>query len=525
MYLLVDNYDSFTYNLYALLKHEGADVTVIRNDDPIPAENGYAGIVLSPGPSRPEQAGITPEVIRRYKGKVPMFGVCLGMQAIGQAMGFDIRRANSIQHGKTDQIRFNESAVLFKGMNGPVTAVRYHSLAVDAPAGKSPVMAVAASDGEIMAIEDTEQMLYGVQFHPESFMSEQGSLIIRNFLSQCEREQQGDMRTERPDLKGIAGNRPMTFRESKHVFNAMIRGELSDVETTAILTGLRVRGETSDEIAGAAEALNRNKVPFDRMQQEAVDTCGTGGDGKSCMNVSTAASLTVAALDVPVVKHGNRAMSGTVGSADILESLDIPVTPEKNQAEQMFRDFGFVFLFAPAHHPAMRHVVPVRKALRFPTIFNLVGPLANPADPPYQVIGLPRMELLETMAEAARHLDRKRIILYSSEDGYDEVSTAAPTHCVSITPEGTGSFIIRPDDFFPPRPMPVVRSSEEAELTFLRAINGSDPDLVNLVALNAGLALMCCGKCPDLKSGFDAARQALEQGTVSAKLKQLAVIP
>jgi len=314
----------------------------------------------------------------------------------------------------------------------------------------------------------------------------------------------------------------MSYRDARKVFNVMMRGDLQAAEVGAILTALRVRGETADEIAGAADALNHHKVPFDRGDRMAVDTCGTGGDGKNCMNVSTAVSLTLAAMDIPVVKHGNRAMSGAFGSADILEALDIPLSPDPEAARRMFDTHNFTFLFAPNHHPAMRHVVPHRKILGFPTIFNLVGPLANPADPPYQVIGLPSMERLFVMAEAAARLGRRRIILYSSEDGYDEVSTAAITRCMDIQADGVKEFAIDPSDFFPPRPMPEVRNAEEAELTFIRAINGSDPDLTNLLAINTALALLCCGRTETLRDGFDMAKEILVSGAVGRFLKRLA---
>lgn len=524
MYLLVDNYDSFTYNLYALMKNQGAEVDVIRNTDPLPDMGKYRGIVLSPGPSRPENAGMTPEIVREQTGRIPIFGVCLGMQAIGAHLGNTIRSANTIQHGKTDIIRFKAGSVLFDGISGPFAAVRYHSLAVDAKPETTPVTATADSDGEVMAIEDVDKQLFGVQFHPESILSEQGDAIVRNFLKFCENDYAAQQPSEKLDLNRLAGNKPMSYRDARKAFNAMMRGDLQAAEVGAILTAMRVRGETADEISGAADALNHHKVRFDRGDRMAVDTCGTGGDGKNCMNVSTAVSLTLAAMDIPVVKHGNRAMSGAFGSADILEALDIPLSPDPVEAMRMFDQHGFTFLFAPNHHPAMRHVVPHRKVLGFPTIFNLVGPLANPADPPYQVIGLPSMERLFVMAEAAARLGRRRIILYSSEDGYDEVSTAAPTRCMDIQAEGVNEFAIHPAEFFSPRPMPEVRNAEEAELTFIRAIAGSDPDLTNLLAINAALALLCCGRADTMQNGFTMAKETLVSGQVSRYLKKLTAV-
>lgn len=182
MFLLVDNYDSFTYNLFALFRLAGAKLDVVRNTEFKPAE-GYEGIILSPGPSSPENAGTTLKYLDTYTGKIPMMGVCLGMQSIGYHLGYKICRAKTVMHGKADSMMLSGESKIFAGLPDGFTAIRYHSLAVDAP--EELITARAKSDGECMAIEDNKNMLYGVQFHPESIMSEYGDIMVKNFMKIC----------------------------------------------------------------------------------------------------------------------------------------------------------------------------------------------------------------------------------------------------------------------------------------------------------------------------------------------------
>ncbi len=179
MYLMIDNYDSFTYNLHALFHECGADVAIIKNDVFIPVDR-YDGIILSPGPSSPKNSGTTLRYIGEYLGKKPIFGVCLGMQAIAYSLGYGIVRAGTIQHGKLDEIAVTGRSILFSGMPGSFTAVRYHSLAVSMDGQR--VTSRSKNDGTVMSIEDSERKFFGVQFHPESILSEYGGQIVANFL-------------------------------------------------------------------------------------------------------------------------------------------------------------------------------------------------------------------------------------------------------------------------------------------------------------------------------------------------------
>jgi len=185
MFLMVDNYDSFTYNLVALFRLNGAKVDVIRNTEYKDA-NEYMGIILSPGPSNPSNSGSTLKYLEKYSGRTPIFGVCLGMQCIGHHLGYEVRRAKSVMHGKVDAVNISKDSKLLEGVRSGFTGVRYHSLAVTAPADK--VIATANADGECMAIEDHAKLLYGVQFHPESILSEFGDTMVKNYMKICGEE-------------------------------------------------------------------------------------------------------------------------------------------------------------------------------------------------------------------------------------------------------------------------------------------------------------------------------------------------
>lgn len=313
----------------------------------------------------------------------------------------------------------------------------------------------------------------------------------------------------------------LSFEEASELFDSIMAGELTEAEIAAVLVAMRLRGETPDEIAGAANAMNKKKIRLDKGDRIVIDTCGTGGDGKSTVNVSTAVSLVLAASGVNIVKHGNVAQSGKVGSADILRQLGVPIEFDEGMDRAYFEKHGYVFLFAPKFHPAMKFAGPVRKAIKVPTVFNFLGPLSNPCDPDFQLIGISNIEKLEKLAKAMEKLGRTGVILYSSEDGYDEVSSNAVTTCYKITAGGTERFSINPADFFEPFEMPVVADSEDAQIQFMKAISGMDKQLTELIAINTALAFYVSGICIDMKEGFEKAKSVIKSGKVVEKLESL----
>lgn len=321
-------------------------------------------------------------------------------------------------------------------------------------------------------------------------------------------------------IKKIGMGGKLSMSETYELFLSMMNGEMSEAEIAAVLIGMRLRGETPEEIAGASNAMNDKKVKFD-VSEKAYDTCGTGGSGKSTMNISSAVALLLAALEMPVVKHGNRAMSGTVGSADLYELAGVPIETDKETMKSYYDKNNFAFLFAPLYHPAMKYAGPVRRAVMVPTIFNFLGPLANPAELAGQIIGIPKRDRLADIADALFMLGSRKVAIYSSMDGYDEVSSNAQTEVHEVSEGRITRYYVNPADYFDPFEMPVVRTKEEGLDMFMKAISPDGENLNKLIALNAGLALNVFARAENLKEGYDAALAAIQSGKVMEKYRSL----
>jgi anthranilate phosphoribosyltransferase len=321
-------------------------------------------------------------------------------------------------------------------------------------------------------------------------------------------------------VKKVNSGERLSFEEAGLLFDSMVTGGLSEPQIAASLVAMKLREETDDELAALVTILNRHKRCFKCSARDTVDTCGTGGDGKSTVNVSTAVSIILASMGFPVVKHGNTAQSGAVGSADILQALGMDLSYAGSSPEEHFERHNYVFMLAPHYHPGLKGVGKVRRELKVPTIFNLVGPLVNPADPEYQVIGINRHDRLEFISRTMIKIGRGNVTVYSSRDGYDEVSSRDKTDCVLIADGRQEKFTIDPSDFFKPFDMPVVRSAEEAKRLFLEGLNGKNEEVCNIFSLNTALALMTMRKA-ELKQGFAQVREHLVQGRAAKKLSEM----
>ena len=339
MIALIDNYDSFTFNVYDYLSRF-RPVRVFRNTDRIGDVTSHAidGVVLSPGPSHPARSLLTLDAIRFYTGKVPILGICLGMQALALASGNTVRKARRIMHGKVDTVE-SRGGLLFKGIASRFSAVRYHSLVVDIDKGGFDVCAVSGSDGEVMAIENRALRVFGFQFHPESYATPMGLAMIENFW-RCVMEVLEKLR------KGM----DLSFEEAGAVFNEVLNGEKEEHYVEEMLILLAEKGEKEQEIAACAEAMLGRAVRVDHDCRNVLDIVGTGGDGSGSFNLSTAAAI-VCSIFLPVAKHGNRAASSKTGSADFLEALNVPIVLEKDDAERSLKEKNFAFLFAQKSIP------------------------------------------------------------------------------------------------------------------------------------------------------------------------------
>ncbi|UOD35209.1 anthranilate phosphoribosyltransferase [Deferribacteraceae bacterium V6Fe1] len=321
-------------------------------------------------------------------------------------------------------------------------------------------------------------------------------------------------------VKKVNSDERLSFAEYVDFFDSMVNGNLTEAQIGSALIALRLKGESEEEISAAATVLNRYKIKLDVDLKNKVDTCGTGGDGKSTINVSTIVSIVLGSFGFNVVKHGNVAQSGKVGSADILEMMGVPVKLTKEEAEKFLLKHNFVFLFAPNYHPILKSVGKIRRELKVPTIFNYLGPMLNPADPEYQLIGINSVAKLDVYAKALVRLNRNNILVVSSKDGYDEISSCDITFARKVTGGKIEKLEINPKDFFKPFDMPRVENSDEATELFKRAIEGGDEDLNNLIAINTAYAFQLIEN-EDLNDIFERIKNKLKNGEVRKYFESL----
>ena len=308
--------------------------------------------------------------------------------------------------------------------------------------------------------------------------------------------------------------------QAEDVFGAVLDGEASDAEISRFLTELSDRGETADEIAGAARALRARMIPLD-APMDAIDVCGTGGDGHHTLNVSTAVSLVVAAAGVPVAKHGNRAASSKAGGADTLEALGLNMEAAGTTAEKSLAELGICFLFAANHHPAMRRIQPIRQKLGRRTIFNLMGPLANPAGVRRQLIGIARPAYVPIYAEAKARLGSERTLIVSGDEGLDELSLAGGNEVADVRGNEWEMRRARASDAgLPTAPIEAIRGGDAAHnAKALKALlMGAPGPYRDAVLFNAGAALMIAGRAADYVDGATQAAEALDSGAAEGLL-------
>lgn len=318
-------------------------------------------------------------------------------------------------------------------------------------------------------------------------------------------------------IDALAARRDLSLDEAGAVLAEIMAGEASDAQTAAFLVALRVKGETVDEVAGLARTMRELATPVETGRDDLVDTAGTGG-GRPTFNVSTTAALIAAGAGCALAKHGNRSATGLSGSADVLEALGARIDLSPADVARCIDEVGFGFMFAPAHHAAMRHVVPVRKELAVRTIFNVLGPLTNPAGARRQLIGVSDASMLDVMAGALERLGVDRALLVSSADGLDEISTSGATHVVEVGGDGALRYDITPEELgvarAEPHLVPAGRPEENAATTraILSGEHGPGHPARDLALVNAGAAIYAAGRCDDLVSGVAAAAEAVDSG-------------
>jgi anthranilate phosphoribosyltransferase len=345
-----------------------------------------------------------------------------------------------------------------------------------------------------------------------TFMSTPGALLRAD-----------DMDDFKAIIGKVATGSALTRQEATSAFDSMMSGEATPSQMGALLMALRVRGETVEEITGAASAM-RAKMLTVTAPRDAVDIVGTGGDGSGSVNISTCAAFITAATGVPVAKHGNRALSSKSGAADVLAALGVKVDLTPNEVGRCIKEAGIGFMFAPAHHPAMKNVQPTRTELATRTIFNLLGPLTNPAGVKKQMIGVFSRQWVQPLAEVLKNLGAESIWVVHGSDGLDEITLTGPTAVAALEGGKVRSFEVTPEDAGLPRANGdgLKGGDANANAESLHAVLAGKPSAYRDVALlNAAAALVVAGKAKDLKDGVLQGKQALDSGAAAQRLQKL----
>lgn len=539
MILLLDNYDSFTYNLYQAIGQLYPDIEVIRNDE-ITLEQirkkNPAAIILSPGPGYPKDAGITIPVIQAFSGKIPLLGVCLGHQAIGQAFGGTIVRARQLMHGKASQISIQNKTPIFKNLPDTIPVARYHSLIVDENTIPACLEAVAYDEeGQIMALRHREHPTYGVQFHPESILTDCGKIILENFLTQVANVSVTSLPSSpsrippekrtalKPYISKVIDRQSLSEEEALDAMDCIMSGGATDSQISAFMIALRMKGETIAELTGFARAMRQRAATIPESTHS-VDIVGTGGDLANTFNISTTASFVVAGAGLSVAKHGNRSVSSKSGAADVLEALGVNITLTPDQANQCLHTCGMSFLFAPQFHGSLRFAATARRESGVRTVFNLLGPLCNPALAEYMLLGVSDEAFLEPMALVLQNLGIRGAMIVHGNDGLDEITICDVTKVLEIRgnqlkryeldPRDYGMELANPDDL-------VGGTAEENAAITLELLKGAPGPKRNIVVLNAACALYIGGLASSVEEGIRMAQASIDQGTALEKLEEL----
>ncbi len=325
-------------------------------------------------------------------------------------------------------------------------------------------------------------------------------------------------------IKAVTEKQDLTADEMTATMRLIMTGEATPAQVGGFLIGLRMKGETIDEIAAAAGVMRElaSKVEVDR--EHLVDTCGTGGDASGSFNISTASAIVVAAAGARVAKHGNRSISSKSGSADVLETAGVNLEISPEQVALCVNEIGVGFMFAPLHHSAMKHAIGPRREMAVRTIFNVLGPLTNPAAAPNQVLGVFSKELVEPLAHVLKRLGSEHVLVVHADDGMDEISISSATNVAELNNGEVKTYSIQPEDFGMSRAdIEQIRATDSAHsLEIIKSVfNNTDGPAKDIVCLNAGAAIYAAGLTASLAEGVKKAQDVIASGAVAEKLEQL----
>ena len=465
MILLIDNYDSFVFNVEQYLRElTNEEVKTVRNDaitlEKIKILNP-SRIVLSPGPKHPKDSGICLEILKNIEN-TPILGICLGHQAFGLVFGGKIEKLEIPLHGKTSEITVTgKNSILFKDMPEKFNVMRYHSLYVSEENLPEELTVTAKSDdGIIMALEHKTKDIYGIQFHPESFFTEYGKNIIKNFISNTKKEtlQNNDKNTGEAErkkadevfkkyLKKLQDNIPLADNDFKEICEVINSKNYDIVQLGALLVLISEKSLYPESLTAFVKNILEYSVTFSD-DTPMIDLCGTGGDGLKTINISTTVAFIVAAMGVKVAKHGNKSVTSKSGSSDVIDKLGL--TMEKSIITQLnkLENSNLAFFHAPFFHNLVGEVREVRQRLGIRTVFNVLGPLLHPNRKlKYQLVGLYHEPIHRLYAETLQLLGREHALVVRGNDGLDEISICDETKIVEVKGDKILEYTVSPETF------------------------------------------------------------------------------
>lgn len=536
MILMIDNYDSFVFNVEQYLKEMTDDeVITVRNDaitiDDIKKMNP-SKIIFSPGPKHPKDSGICLEILNNTDelGNIPILGICLGHQAIGMNFGGEIKRLENPLHGKTSEITvLSENSVLFKNLPKKFKVMRYHSLYVD-DIPKNLEVTAKSEDGVAMAVEHKSKNIFGIQFHPESIFTEYGKNMIRNFLNievsktlqnnenSNNTNEKGNFIDMNKYLKKLQENIALTDTDFREICKIIDSKNYDIVQLGALLVLISEKSLYPESLTAFVKNILEYSTTFED-DSDMIDVCGTGGDGFKTINISTAVAFILGAMGVNVAKHGNRAISSKSGSSDVLDKLGVPLENSLATQIEKLHVKNLAFFHAPFFHKLVGEVREVRSRLGIRTVFNILGPLLHPNTKlKYQLVGLYHEPVHRLYAETLQLLGRKHALAVRGNDGLDEITICDDTKIIEVKDEQIFEYTVSPESFGFKRAFHSEieggTPKENAEI-LIKILKGEEKSAkFDIVVLNAMFALYTADVVDHPAKAKDMVLEAIESGKV-----------
>ncbi|ADC27970.1 anthranilate phosphoribosyltransferase [Campylobacter jejuni] len=526
MILLIDNYDSFVFNVKSMLEQLSNDEILVRRNDAISLSEiknlNPTHIILSPGPKHPSQSGICLEIFKA-RLNIPVLGICLGHQALALAFDSLVVKMQEPMHAKNSLIKQCRENELFSNLPSNFSVMRYHSLEVKQLSDELEILALDEK-GVIMALGHKNLPYYGVQFHPESYFSEYGLQLFSNFLKQDIKKPQKQENPLSFYLQKMSENHFLQSDDFEQICKIIMSKDYEILQVVALLILITEKSLNEKSLSAFVRQILRYSQTFSD-ESEMIDICGTGGDGFKSINVSTTSAFILAALGVKVAKHGNRAISSSSGSTDVLEALNITTPNTLESVLKQLNNQGLSFLHAPFFHPLVGELKEIRSRLGVRTVFNVLGPLLHPnLKLKYQLMGNYHAPVHRLLIEVLKNLGRKKALVVRGNDGMDELSICDESKIYELCEGEILEYSICPEQFGFKRAFhsEIIGSSAYDNAKDLKDIlsgrmQGAKFDLV---VLNAMFALYTANKASSPLVAKDMILEAIYSGKVIEYFKE-----